>query len=42
MIFYPLNLAPGTVLLRLIVSLMRYLEIKTSVMLNSFSRTNNS
>lgn len=42
MIFYPLNLAPGTVLLRLIVSLMRCLEIKTSVKLNSFLRTNNS
>ena len=42
MTFYPLNLAPGTVLLRLIVSLMRCLEIKTRVKLNSFLRINNS
>lgn len=35
MIFCPLNLASGTVLLRLIVSLMRHVEVKTSAQLNS-------
>lgn len=41
MIFYPLNLSPGAVLQRLIVSLMRHFDVKTRDYLNSL-RANHS